>query len=457
MKRQNSEKSVTERPAQSVLSDSEALALLSEAVEKRAVIFAKILARNDSSWADDSGKHQSGLYIPAHIRTKFFPVLKRRSDKPHIFETDIETFWPQADETRTSRLVHYSNKGPETHFTRIPKQVFVGLNPASLMVAWKEPKRSPNEIYVCLTFDSAGEAYESALDILELGPQFTAGLIEPTTSSDLLRKLLDELLSAIAAGKLRSLIAASRLPSTEAMAQAARERYLRTANRLDLNPFELPEPGNAVVDLIDNEFAEFRRLELRLRVAQIAESLLKHGIDKGKPRAVVAALIAGFDELLTIFKSIRGSRSTRAGTSFELHLRQLLLDGRIPHEYQPVLEQRSPDFVLPTLTFFNSTTRANDDALILTAKTSTRERWMQILSEGRKRDLWFLASLDRTISDGVLDSLAKAGVMLVVPERHKSSSAPVITEYAKHSNVISFRTFFDHHIAPRRVIWSGLT
>ena len=92
----------------------------------------KKLARNDCSWADDPDKHQGGPYLPQTVFDgDFFPQLANTNpEKPHIFETLVEIDWADAGTTE-SRLVHYSNKGPERHLTRVPKVEFSNLSPAS--------------------------------------------------------------------------------------------------------------------------------------------------------------------------------------------------------------------------------------------------------------------------------------------------------------------------------------
>src|SRR5690606_33319390 len=100
-------------------------------------LLVKKLARNVTSWADDQGKHQAGLYIPVELRDSgFFPPLEASNpDKPHIFVAGMDVLWPQTGEVTRSNLRHYSNKGPETHLTRLLKDLFRALTPASLYLA----------------------------------------------------------------------------------------------------------------------------------------------------------------------------------------------------------------------------------------------------------------------------------------------------------------------------------
>src|SRR5690606_38805837 len=85
-------------------------------------LFIKKLSRNDTSWADDKGKHQAGFYVPRTIReSDFFPALEADNpQKPHIFHAACHVLWPQTGEVTTSHMRHYSNKGPESHFTGVP-------------------------------------------------------------------------------------------------------------------------------------------------------------------------------------------------------------------------------------------------------------------------------------------------------------------------------------------------
>ncbi|MCR1805111.1 hypothetical protein NTC87_07825, partial [Stenotrophomonas geniculata] len=95
--------------------------LIEEFVRKSERFLLKKLSKNDTSWADRKENHQSGFYVPAQVReSDFLPQVVQRNDKPHIFEVVCPTFWPQLGELREeSRLKHFSNKGPEAHFTRV--------------------------------------------------------------------------------------------------------------------------------------------------------------------------------------------------------------------------------------------------------------------------------------------------------------------------------------------------
>ena len=108
----------------------------------RKPVFVKVLARNDHIWADSpsggKGQRKAERFLcPCGDPGEWlFPEQLQRKDKDHIFDTEVHTFWPQenAPKIEPSNFVHYSNKGSETHFTGLPKEVFAGLGPSSLLV-----------------------------------------------------------------------------------------------------------------------------------------------------------------------------------------------------------------------------------------------------------------------------------------------------------------------------------
>ena len=74
----------------------------------------KKLSRNDCSWADDSGKHQAGVYVPRELQNAgFFPQVSNTNPaKPHILDARFSTWWPASSESIHSALKHYTNGNP---------------------------------------------------------------------------------------------------------------------------------------------------------------------------------------------------------------------------------------------------------------------------------------------------------------------------------------------------------
>ena len=187
----------------------------------------------------------------------------------------------------------------------------------------------------------------------------------------------------------------------------------------------------------DIEYALYKRAELRQRAAQVAGLLLR-GQDP------VTDLVRGFGQLDGLFLSAAQTRKTRAGRSFEQHVQRLLVDGRVRHQAQAVLGGRRPDFVLPDVATLN---RAEDrDTLILSLKTTLRERWKQLGLE-RPHAPVFMATVDDRVSADAIADMTRSGIVLVVDESLKKSKEAV---YEKQAQVITFRDFFDQEIRASR-------
>lgn len=101
---------------------------------------------------------------------------------------------------------------------------------------------------------------------------------------------------------------------------------------------------------------------------------------------------------------------------------------------------------MPSLVVLKSETRKFNEALVLSAKTTLRERWKQVTMEKFNCAL-FLATVDDRISSVAIDDMNHQGIHLVVPESLKKSKE---TCYSKKTNVISFREFFDDEIFIKR-------
>lgn len=139
-------------------------------------------------------------------------------------------------------------------------------------------------------------------------------------------------------------------------------------------------------------------------------------------------------------------RKSRAGRSFEQHIARLLRDGRIAFEEQAVTGGRRPDFVLPSLVVLKARERTFEEAMVLSAKTTLRERWKQVAMEKFNCAL-FLATVDDRVSADAIDDMSNQGIHLVVPESLKKSKE---TCYKDKTNVITFREFFDEEISSKR-------
>nr|MBH1360172.1 hypothetical protein [Stenotrophomonas maltophilia] len=431
---------------------SDQWSLMESFVNRSGKLFLKKLSRNDASWANEGGGHQYGFYVPRAVReSDFFPELHAREDIPHILEADCPSFWPQTGEVRSdSGIKYYSNKGSECHFTRIPAELFAGLNPASWLLGGTLEEPEGDAYHWFMVIDSASTEAEMLESRLDIQANFHFDLFDPSKfkrasaiESDEAAELISEIDAAIKTGTVETLVAKySKLPDPLVLANEARLDFLRSVRSKTFNPWDIKKPGDALMRVSrDIEFSIYRRHELRMRAVEVARVLAQHD------RSATAA-VRGFASLNSIFLSASQQRKSRAGKSFETHLAAMLQAGGVRFEAQAILGQRRPDFVLPDqATVALDMQRRYEDAAILSAKTTLRERWKQITHE-RFNCAIFLATVDDRVSKEALADLQKAEITLVVPESLKMKTNESL--YYHDTNVISFREFFDEELARKR-------
>lgn len=426
---------------------------ISALINQSESLFIKKLSRNDTSWADSpKNGHQNGFFIPRPVaESDFFPKLKNSNpDKPHIYDVEYPTFWPASGEIKTSTIKYFSMRNPankekakpryEWQHTGIPKEQFQALSPASLLVIGKLRQVRFGSSYWFIVVDSVSEEAEIIETAFELGADFhydlfdPASLAEPASETD---QLIAELSQAIKDGTLEQFIKKQTLPSPETLAIKAQGEWLNENGFYDMNPFSVPQPGDAVMRISrDIEYSIYKQAELRFRAAQVARILLHGG---GDP---VGNLVRAFSELDSIFLSAAQTRKSRAGLSFEHHVARLFKDGRISHEAQAVFGGRRPDFVLPDVKELNM----KGDAVIVSLKTTLRERWKQLALE-KPLGAIFLATVDDRVSGEAIDEMDRNSISLVVPESLKKAKE---SAYDGYDNVITFRQFFDNEVRLKR-------
>lgn len=438
--------------------DASQATLLTELFARAPRLLVKKLSNNDRDWAQRPNKHQAGVYIPVEQRDGgFFPGLQSK-DRADVAANDIRdvyftTAWPVISEEKRTRLVNYTSKGAETHLTGLPKAAFSDLGPASWLVM--APRSDDlSDGYVCLTIDSASDAADLLVDALDLGPDFVVGVLEPAAVAarerDLILGFAEEVAAAWLAGDIAR-FAADRavMPATAELATLARTRYLRDHHLESLDPFALEAPGDAIREISRViEWDLFRDFQRRERAVELVRALFGDKPDEMDMRSVIRLLVDGVGDIDRIMLSASQQRKSRAGYSFEHQIEAMLVAGHIPFGKQVVIEARKrPDFVLPSLGHLRKVLEGPGRGLILSAKTTLRERWKQVEREMGGSDL-FLATVDETIAANAIEDMASMKITLVVPESLKLSKS---TEYVRHDNVVDFSSFFGRELRQTRM------
>lgn len=438
--------------------ESEVADFLTPLLDQSDSLYAKKLSRNDRDWARFPNKHQNGIYVPAADRDGgFFPSLSLKvRDKPDadaIFEAFLDIEWPSIRVTRKARIVHFTSKGEETHLTRLPKQLFAEAPPASLLVVGRKDDR-----YKALIVHPDSDEYETVHDVLSLTPDFRSGTFIPANvrkvREDRTLSFIEEVFEAFFNGVFPALAERySHMPTTVELATIARERYLQENSLNSLNPYGMDRPGDALRAISRGlEYEIFRDYQVKARSIELARIILGDDPDKANIRAALKSIVLNFPQIDALLLSAAQQRKSRAGYSFEHHIEAMLDNGGVPFDKQVVLEaKKRPDFILPSRAVYEKTDRERHGALVLSAKTTLRERWKQVGGEMRNCDL-YLATVDEGIAVNAIEDMASQGIFLVVPESLKDSDT---TEYKGQRSVISFKEFFEEAIPSRIAIWEN--
>lgn len=436
--------------------------LLTGLLDRSDRILVKKLSNNDRDWARFKNKHQAGVYVPHEQRDGgFFPGLEAKvRDKPEddeIRERFFTTVWPQSGfEERRSRLVHYTSKGQETHLTRLPKLQFAELLPASFFVMGRMQHKGET-IYHCLTIDSASDEAALLVDLLDLSPDFLIGVFDPVRKKeeerDRILAFAEQVIAAWLAGTIDAFARDfAAMPATIALARMAQDAFLKKHGLKAISPFVIDNPGDALREISRSiEWDLFRDYQRRERSVELVRIVLGDKPETFTTSDVIRLLIDQLPAIDALMLSASQQRKSRAGYSYEHHIETMLEGGGIPFEKQVIIEaKKRPDFILPSLAFIDSGRPGSETGLILSAKTTLRERWKQVEREKGGRAL-YLTTVDENIAGNAIDDMAAIGIFLVIPESLRKAKE---TEYDGHKNVLSFRQFCDDVIAPNTKGWN---
>lgn len=420
----------------------------------------KKLSKNDRGWAwtPKEGK-QDGVYVTQEYRPAFFPAdeaVASREDKTHIREMPVAIRWPQRPlHTREARYVRYTNKGSETHLTRLPRDLFANAGPASYLVMGRV-RQMPSLALDCIVVDSGSVVHAMLEARFGLRPDFQAGVFDvPDGASaseleaDELQAFIEEAIEAISAGTLNQLLQKhARLPPPELLSRQAQQIWMERNPGSTLNPMALKRPGDTVRELVAHiEFDLYRRHEVRTRGARLIQLLLGDGVPP-TVRSLVTRLVRDFNDFYAEMLNASQQRKVRAGGGFETHIRALLVGGAVPFAEQKVVSSLRPDFVLPDVAMYQAKSPA---ALVLSAKTTLRERWKQVAMEKRNCTV-FLATMDEKVAVSSVRQMLAHDVFLVVPEAFKA--AGTVVDFSAEPNVLSFSEFFREEVGGRRMpLW----
>ena len=132
---------------------------------------------------------------------------------------------------------------------------------------------------------------------------------------------------------------------------------------------------------------------------------------------VAGRLFKNIDEFIQTALSILNRRKARAGRSFENHVEHLLTEAGIPHKMRPALgTDGRPDILIPSEEAYLDLSWPENRLFVIGLKTTCKDRWRQVLNEGRRVQAKHILTLQQGITGNQLKEMQEAKIPLVVPK-----------------------------------------
>ncbi len=333
----------------------------------------KVISRND---AGIPGSHQSGLYLPK-AAWRLFTGTAAVEEENRCEEVTIT--WN--GDTTTGSVISWYGKSTRSEYrlTRIGG-ILDGDSVGDLLVLVPQGERKFHA-HVLRTEEDAA-SFCAALGI-ESGERWGIYGKEPAAADG-------DRYSAWAA------VAAQRhdsFPSGLTMADEARKAVA------ELTPAVLKQSADhRLLAWMEAEYALFRAIERRVCNAQVHQEFTT------------------VEEFIAVAATITNRRKSRAGHSLEEHVEHLLGDAQVVFEAQATIDgQVRPDILLPGKAAYNDPKHSADNLVVLGLKTTCRDRWRQVLNEGRRIAVKHLLTLQPAMSRAQLAEMHEARLQLVVP------------------------------------------
>jgi hypothetical protein len=172
------------------------------------------------------------------------------------------------------------------------------------------------------------------------------------------------------------------------------------------------DPDGALMRWLEQEELLFYTLERHL----IAKRL-EDGFSIGET--------ADVDGFIRFSLSVQNRRKSRAGYSLENHLQFVFDQFGLTYQRGARTEgKRKPDFLFPGSTAYNDETFPRERLTLLGSKSSCKDRWRQVLSEGAKVPDKHLVTLEPGISINQTDEMRQERLQLVLPAGVHSTFQP---------------------------------
>ncbi len=154
-------------------------------------------------------------------------------------------------------------------------------------------------------------------------------------------------------------------------------------------------------------------------------TLERHLIDERLRQGFLISGRTDVDGFISFSLSVQNRRKARAGYSLEHHLAHVFQAHGLAFDRTGRTEgNKQPDFLFPGAQAYHDAGFDAGRLTLLGAKSSCKDRWRQVLSEGERVKRKHLVTLEPSISQNQTDEMRAAGLQLVVPTSIQTSYKP---------------------------------
>lgn len=194
---------------------------------------------------------------------------------------------------------------------------------------------------------------------------------------------------------VRKAIAEERVPVTRKLAEAAGELVPTDTARVD--------PDGFLIEALDTETRLYFAIESAVNQGKLN--------DLQRRAAPVGAY-------LEWAMAVHQGRKARRGQSLQLHFETILKAASVPYTAQCTTERAEvPDFVVPGCSQYHDPAYPSDLLRIVACKSTSKERWRQILNEAERVPEKYLLTLDEGLSRSTIEQMLGARLLPFLPKR----------------------------------------
>ena len=350
--------------------------------------------------------HQAGPYMPRRFMFEVFPEIDRPGDSNP--DANFDLYLDSHADHRRARTVWYNQRSRnEVRITRLGGSSSALLDPESTgalaVFSFRSSRDRTSRVCHAWVCDSAPEE-DLILD--------TVGWVEPGT----FRFAGQPGYADVAEGSRDCRLAPDDIPKDwlDAFPDA-----LALLNKvIQLRPLDAFDADERLIRRRDCEYQMFQSVEeaVTLPVAQQG--------------------FTNMDDFIAFAQTTLQRRRVRSGRSLELHTRQIFVEEGLQEDRDFVYGAESesgkrPDFLFPSKTCYDDLNYPSDRLRMLAVKTTSRDRWRQVIDEANRIPVKHLLTLQEGVSDGQFAQMKTAGVHLVVPsalfDSYPSNLRPELT------------------------------